>query len=51
MAEEEMKEVDLGSVSQGPRPISISASLTEKEEIRIDIVAERIQRCLRMGLQ
>ena len=32
MAEEEMEEVDLGSVSQGPRPISISASLTENEK-------------------
>ena len=27
-----MKEVDLRFVSQGPRPISISASLTEKEK-------------------
>ena len=32
MAEEELEEVDLGSGSQGPRPILISASLTEKEK-------------------
>ena len=32
MAEEELKEVDLGSDSQEPRPISISASLTETEK-------------------
>ena len=32
MTEEEMEEVDLGSVSQGPRPISISASLTKDEK-------------------
>ena len=50
MAEEEMEEVDLGSVLQGSRPISTSASLTERK-IRIDTVAERIQRCLHMGLQ
>ena len=31
VAEEELEEVDLGSSSQEPRPISISASLTEKE--------------------
>ena len=31
VAEEELKEVDLGSGSQEPRPISINASLTEKE--------------------
>ena len=29
VAEEELEEVDLGSSSQEPRPISISASLTE----------------------
>ena len=34
-AEEEMEEVDLGSASQVPRPISISASLTEKEKIEL----------------
>ena len=32
VAEEELEEVDLGSGSQEPRPISISASLTEKEK-------------------
>ena len=32
MAEEELEEVDLGSGSQEPRPISISANLTEKEK-------------------
>ena len=32
VAEEELEEVDLGSNSQEPRPISISASLTEKEK-------------------
>ena len=31
IAEEELEEVDLGSDSREPRPISISASLTEKE--------------------
>ena len=31
MAEEELEEVDLGFDSQEPRPISISASLTETE--------------------
>ena len=32
MVEEELEEVDLGFGSQGPRPISISANLTEKEK-------------------
>ena len=32
MAEEELEEVDLGSDSQEPRPISISASLMETEK-------------------
>ena len=32
MAEEELEEVNLGSDSQEPRPISISASLTETEK-------------------
>ena len=31
VAEEELEEVDLGSCSQEPRPISICASLTKKE--------------------
>ena len=34
VAEEELEEVDLGSGSQGPRPIPISASLTEKEKLK-----------------
>ena len=32
VAEEELEEVDLGSYSREPRPIIISASLTEKEK-------------------
>ena len=32
MAEEELEEVDLGSDSQEPRPISISASLTKTKK-------------------
>ena len=32
VAEEELGKVDLGSGSQEPKPISISASLTEKEK-------------------
>ena len=32
MAKEELEEVDLGSGSQEPRPISISASLIKKEK-------------------
>ena len=32
VAEEELEEVDLGSGSQGLRPISISISRTEKEK-------------------
>jgi len=32
VAEEELEEVDLGSSSQGLRPISISTSRTEKEK-------------------
>ena len=35
VVEEELEEVDLGSSSQGPRPISISASLTEKEKLEL----------------
>ena len=35
MAEEELEEVDLGSDSQELRPISISASLTEKEKSKL----------------
>ena len=32
VTEEELEEVDLGFGSQGPRPISISTNLTEKEK-------------------
>ena len=35
MAEEELEEVDLGSDSQEPRPISISASLMETEKSKL----------------
>ena len=35
VAEEELEEVDLGFSSQEPKPISISASLTEKEKSEI----------------
>ena len=35
MVEEKLEEVDLGSDSREPRPISISASLTEKEKKRM----------------
>ena len=35
VAEEELEEVNLGFGSQGPRPISISASLTEKEKSKL----------------
>ena len=51
MAEEKLEEINLGLDPQEPRPISISSRLSEKGEIRIDTVAERIQRCLHMGLQ
>ena len=50
-AEEEMEEVDLGSALQGLRPISISASLMEKEKNRSSTVVERIQRRIHLGLQ
>ena len=35
MAEEKLKEVDLGSGSQESRPISMSANLTEKEKLEL----------------
>ena len=35
VAEEELEEVDLGFGSQEPRPISISANLTEKEKLEL----------------
>ena len=43
MAKEELKEVDLGSGSQGPRPISISASLTEKEKSELILLLKEFK--------
>ena len=42
VAEEKLEEVDLGSSSQEPRPISISASLTEKEKLELIHSVKRI---------
>ena len=41
-SEEELKEVDQGSGSQGPRPISISASLIEKEKLELVLLLNGI---------
>ena len=43
VAEEELKEVDLGSDSQEPRPISISASLTEKEKSELVLLLKEFK--------
>ena len=43
MAEEELEEVDLGSSSQEPRPISISASLTEKEKSELVLLLKEFK--------
>ena len=43
MAEEELKEVDLESGSQVPRPISISASLTEKEKSELVLLLKEFK--------
>ena len=43
MAEEELEEVDLGSGSQEPRPISISASLTEKEKSELILLLKEFK--------
>ena len=43
MAEEGLKEVDLGSGSQEPRPISISASLTEKEKSELILLLKEFK--------
>ena len=43
VAEEELEEVDLGSNSQEPRPISISASLTEKEKSELVLLLKEFK--------
>ena len=43
MAEEELEAVDLGSDSQEPRPISISASLTETEKSELILLLKEFK--------
>ena len=43
VAEEELEEVDLGSDSQEPRLISISASLTEKEKSELILLLKEFK--------
>ena len=43
MAEEELEEVDLGFDSQEPRPISISASLTEMEKSELILLLKEFK--------
>ena len=43
MGEEELEEVDLGSDLQEPRPISISASLTEKEKSELILLLKEFK--------
>ena len=43
MAEEELEEVNLGSDSQEPRPISISSSLTEKENTELILLLKEFK--------
>ena len=43
MVEEELEEVDLGFGSQGPRPILISASLTEKEKSELMLLLKEFK--------
>ena len=43
VAEEELEEVDLGSSSQEPKPISISASLTEKEKSELVLLLKEFK--------
>ena len=43
VAEEELEEVDLGFGSQEPRPISISASLTEKEKSKLILLLKEFK--------
>ena len=43
VAEEELEEVDLVFGSQGPRPISISASLTEREKSELILLLKEFK--------
>ena len=43
VVEEELEEVDLGSSSQEPRPISISASLIEKEKLELVLLLKEFR--------
>ena len=43
VAEEKLEEVDLGFGSQEPRPISISASLTEKEKLELMVLLKEFK--------
>ena len=43
MVEEELEEVDLGSGSQEPRPILISASLTEEEKSELILLLKEFK--------
>ena len=43
MAEEKLEEVNLRSSSQEPRPISISASLTEKEKSELVLLLKEFK--------
>ena len=43
MAKKELEEVDLGSDSQEPRPISISASLIEKEKSELVLLLKEFK--------
>ena len=43
VAEEELEEVNLGSDLQEPRPISISSSLTEKENIELILLLKEFK--------
>ena len=42
-SKEELEEVDLGSSSQGPRPMSINASLTEKEKSELILLLKEFK--------
>ena len=43
MVEEELEEVDLGFKPQEPRPISISACLTEKEKSKLILLLKEFK--------
>ena len=43
MVEEDLEEVDLGSSSQGPRPISISTSLTRNEKSELILLLKEFK--------